>query len=177
MSGIRARVALLVSAAVLAAPVLAGCQSEPEPEFVEPSPSAPVTVSASPSESAAPVPTTPVQAVRAWVKARNQALQDGDTSTLRRLSEPGCASCSEHIEPIERVYASGGSFDTNGWRVSSAKVASERGDTAEVDVAMVMAGGRTIPERGADPVTYDEAKRIMLFRVTNSLIAFIGYRS
>ena len=83
---IRTRWAL---ATLLAACLLAACSDDdPEPDIADPTPSATAsssaaTVSPSPSESATPV-LGPEETVQAWVDARNAALQDGDTTEVRR---------------------------------------------------------------------------------------------
>lgn len=165
---------------------LVACDDEPTPDIPDPTPSSTspsVTDSVSPTTpTETPAALTPEETVRAWVAARNQALQDGDTTALRLLSQDPCETCEEHIRPIEDVFAAGGSFDTPGWAVDSAKVDGSEGDETRVNAAVTMAAGSTIQEAGAEPVTYPEDKRIMVFRLRPSdsgslLVSFIGYIS
>src|SRR4051794_34881946 len=98
---IRTRWAL---ATLLAVCLLGACSDDdPKPDIADPTPSATessssASVSTSPSESASPA-LGPEETVRAWVEARNSALQDGDTSDVRALSATGCGSCDQHIAP------------------------------------------------------------------------------
>lgn len=150
--------------------------SDPEPR-VAPSPSSSTSTTASPSP---PQPADqPVELVRRWIRAQNVALDTGNTTGLRSLADPSCKGCNDFVEPIERVYASGGSFDTAGWTVDSAKQASPTGGQPIVNAAVTISGGRTVPSKGADPVIYGEQKRIMQFRLVlvdgALLVGFVGF--
>ena len=178
---IRTRWAL---ATLLATCLLGACSDDdPEPDIADPtasSSSSPATVSPSPTVTSQPA-LGPDDTVRAWVDARNAALQDGDTSDVRAFSAPGCGTCDQHIAPIEGVYESGGAFDTPGWTIDRLKVVEQSNNKAKVDVAMTMAAGQTVQQAGATPVTYPEDHRLMFFRLAQQdagwRISFVGYYS
>jgi hypothetical protein len=109
---------------------------------------------------------SPEETVRAWVDARNQALQDGDTTAVRALSAAECRSCEELISPIEEVYAAGGSFDTSGWNVAGARQTSQ--DPIKVATGIDVAAGSTIPEAGAEPVGYEAEKHAVRFELVQA---------
>jgi len=116
-----------------------------------------------------------------WVTSRNEALKSGETEQLRSLTDLSCASCLSLITSIEEVYAAGGSYDTDGWTVKSAKARDPDGPRRAVDAAVVFAGGTTIDEAGADPVTYEAENHIMVFKLhfvgAQPLIDFVGFVS
>ena len=107
---IRTRWAL---ATLLATCLLGACSDDdPDPDIADPTPTASsfsATVTPSPTVSATPA-LGPEETVRAWVEARNAALQDGDTSEVRALSATGCGTCDQHIAPIEGRLRSGRSI-------------------------------------------------------------------
>ena len=78
---LRALVAVLLLSAAL------GCEDEPTPNIPDPTPSSsapsPTETESSPTTSPTPEALTPEETVRAWVDARNQALQNGDTAAVR----------------------------------------------------------------------------------------------
>ena len=123
---------------------------------------APPRPSPAPRTSPTPEALTPEETVRAWVDARNLALQDGDTGPVRALSSAECRSCDELIKPIEQTYAAGGEFNTTGWSIAGIEQVSSEpiSMTAGIDIA----GGFTIPEAGAPPVEYapERASRFAL---------------
>jgi hypothetical protein len=174
---------VLVAGLVL---VLAGCsEGDPEPRMAPtesvastPSTSAPTV---SPSVDPTVDPLSPEETVRAWVKARNAALQDGDTDAVRALSSSSCESCFGLIEPIEEIYSSGGNFETKGWRVAAAKERGVKSYRANVDTALVFAGGRTVSEAGAPPVRYGPEKHIVVFKLVRLeagwRVQFLGFLS
>jgi hypothetical protein len=171
--------AVIAAAAVLAA--LAACEDEPTPDIPDPTPSSasPSPSESSPTSSPTPEVLTPEETVRAWVDARNQALQDGDTSHVRALTDPDCQACLGLITSIEEVYEAGGRYETKGWRIKSLRVSgSER---PKVDTAMVIAGGTTINAAGEAPVTYPPDRRILVFRLHEDgegfLVDFVGFLS
>lgn len=172
-------------ATLLAGCLSAGCSDDdPEPNIdSEPTPSATsssATLSASPTVSPTAV-LGPEETVRAWVQARNLALQDGDTAAVRKLSAADCQTCDQHIRPIETVYAAGGQFQTPGWTVDRLKLLNAADSQAKVDVAMTMAAGETRQESGGEPTPYPEDHRLMFFRLGAEAgswrITFIGYYS
>lgn len=145
-------------AAVLLVLVLAlgACTADSDPPPDTPASS---SAPASPSTSAAGDPT---DAFRAWVRARNRALEAGDISTVEALSSDRCRTCQNSIDPIQQVYAEGGHFDTDGWVVDSATVKRQSGQKARISAAITYADGETIPSAGADPVTYGTERHIVL---------------
>lgn len=168
----RAR-ALLAAVPVLAL-VLGGCSGDREPKF-EPTPSA--SASSSTAESSAPADA--VDAVKAWVEAQNTGLKTGDLSSAERLAAPGCEGCSDFTSSIQQVYSRGGHFETSGWRVLNARARNTDGDPVRVDVAVEIAGGRTVPKAGARPIAFEPDHRIMRFEVTkvsdHYAISFVGF--
>lgn len=177
------RLRALVVVALLCA--LAACDDEPTPDLPDPPPSSaspsPTESESSPTTSPTPQALGPEQTVRAWVKARNQALQDGDTSVAEALSAANCETCDNSLGPIRQVYADGGHYETEGWRVPSAKAVDVSSDAARVTAGLVYEPGATVPEAGADPVTYELERHIAEFRLVRVdgqwLISFIGYLS
>ncbi|WP_160009381.1 hypothetical protein [Nocardioides sp. AX2bis] len=163
-----ARHRLVGTAGAVAALLLgaAACGGDPEPRFAPPtdqaSPSASPT--APPSESAAPERLTREETVRAWVDARNAALQDGDTSAMSALSTADCRGCENFELGIEDVFSAGGSYDTPGWEVREVlPVASE-----VIDVRVDSAAGTTVNEAGSDPVSYPASTRDLRFTLTEA---------
>ena len=67
-----------------------GCEDEPTPNIPDPAPTSsapsPSETESSPTSSPTAEVLTPEETVRAWVDARNQALQNGDTRAVRALS-------------------------------------------------------------------------------------------
>jgi hypothetical protein len=170
-----------VVVALLLLPAL-GCEDEPTPDLPDPTPS---SSAPSPSETeSSPTPTpaalTPEETVRAWVEARNQALQDGDTDRVRALTDPACEGCMGLITSIEEVYAAGGEYRTKGWRIKSIK-AKGGPSRPTVDTAMVIAGGSTINAAGEAPVPYPTDRRIIVFKLHGYegalVIDFVGFLS
>ncbi len=171
-----------VAGALLVVCALGACSQEPVPKFDDPPTRTPTSETPTPTPSpSATSQLDPEETVRAWVKARNQALRTGDTSAVRALSDPQCRTCTDLLTPIEKVYANGGYFHTDGWKVVSSRLKSQAGRKAEVPIAVVYAAGSTVPEAGADPVRYDEVRRIATFRLLRGegswRVSFIGFLS
>ena len=175
----------LAVAALLAAGLAGACSDDdPKPDIADPTPSVSSTAPTEASTSPTTEPTQsadPVATVEAWVDARNEALATGDTARLRSATDPKCKSCMSLITSIEDVYEAGGSYDTQGWDVKSAKARQDAGTRPVVDAALVFAGGTTIDESGADPVEYGPENHIMLFKMHEEggqfLIDFVGFVS
>jgi hypothetical protein len=169
----RPAIALAVSALVLG-----GCSGDPEPKFGPPESS---SASAASSSSPRPSPPNPVATVRAWVAARNAALDSGETGPVEKLSAPDCRTCSGLVDPIKRIYAAGGHFDTAGWRVDKAKQRDTSASTIVVDTAISIAGGTTVTEAGAKPNRYPSEKHIVVFKLAQDsrawAITFVGFLS
>lgn len=159
-----ARLRALVVALLVCA--LVACEDEPTPDIPDPTPSSsapsPTESETSPSPSP-PEALTPEQTVRAWVKARNQALQDGDTTAVEALGSTTCESCDFAIQPIKDVYGAGGHFETEGWTLSGVTLVKETKRKAVVDAGLTYEAGRTIPEAGASPVSYEIERHIVEF--------------
>lgn len=162
------RAGLLV-VSVLLALVVSGCDGgDPEPEFsdevsLSPSGSSSPTTSPSPSKTATPL--TPVQTVRAWVKARNVTVQTGDTTEVYALSAADCDTCRDSVEPVADVHDSGGRYDTHGWRVVKAVKDLDFRSNRSVIAALIYTAGRTWPSEGAEPVEYGVEKRLAMFEL------------
>jgi hypothetical protein len=162
---------------LVSALLVSGCSDEPVPKVAPPS--------ASPSASSTPASSepklNPVETVRAWVDAQNEAMLTGDTGDMRDLSAPDCKSCDWSAEPIEKVFAAGGYFHTKGWLINAAKLANADGRHAKVNAAVTVRGGSTLNAKGEDPVVYAADKRIVVFKLTRSdeqwAISFIGFLS
>jgi hypothetical protein len=162
---IRTRWALVT---LVATCLLGACSDDdPEPDIADPTPSvssSSVVVSPSPTTEP-PTEPDPEETVRAWIAARNQALQDGDTSAVDALSASDCRSCEELNKVIRQIYAAGGAFHTPGWTVVAAKE-KPGSKPVQVDTALTFAAGQTTPSAGADPVSYDEEKHIVTFKLS-----------
>jgi hypothetical protein len=173
--------------ATLVAVCLVGACSDddPEPKIADPTPSASessssASVSTSPTESASPA-LGPEETVRAWVDARNAALQDGDTEKVEALGSLKCRTCEDSLQPIRDVYAHGGHFETTGWSVLAAKVDSQTDSSAKVSTGIEYAAGQTFPDADSEPVQYDSEKHVVQFRLVLEggqwRLSFIGYLS
>jgi len=174
----RAR-ATLTALTLIPTLLVAGCSDDdPKPKFDPPSSEA---SSGSPSPTATTNALGPVGTVRAWVDARNTALVTGDVSRVEALSADGCTTCQDSLDPIRQVHADGGSFDTDGWEVVSARLKSRSGDKARVTAAINYAPGTTIPKEGASPISYGLERHIVvldLARVQDQWqVRFLGYLS
>lgn len=170
---------------VLAATLVSCSDDDPEPKIGDPTPSAPSTSATVPETvSGSPSVTPgvgPEETVRAWVDARNVALQDGDTSVVSALGATSCGTCEDSLQPIREVYANGGHFETTGWKVLAAKVDEQTETKAKVSAGVEYAAGRTFPNADADPVSYDSEKHVLVFRLELDegtwRVSFIGYLS
>lgn len=162
----RTRVAAI---ATLLALTTAACGDDPEPNFAPPEPSpSPSEVQTSEPPSEPPKALSPEDTVRAWVDARNRALNTGDVGEVRQLSAASCSSCDDLINSIVEVYSNGGDFDTKGWRVIRSRVVSQETTSAEVSAGLALAGGQTISEVGAEPVAYPPEKEIATFQLSRA---------
>ena len=161
----RTRLAALALALGLAC---ASCSDDPEPKFSPPESTSPApTETETTSEPPEPEPLDPEETVRAWVKARNVTVRTGDADAVYGLSTRSCESCSNSIEPVREVYAKGGRLETFGWRVKSVERRPDFASTGNVAAAIVFAAGRTFPTEGAEPIAYEQEKRILVFRLAH----------
>jgi len=160
--------ALALMLALMLALACAACNDDdPEPRFGPPESTSPAPTETE-TTSEPPDALDPQGTVVAWVEARNTALATGNVTQLQALSAPGCSSCKDQIEPIQQVHEAGGHFETKGWHVKKSRVDSLSRSRASVSTALVLAGGRTVPEAGADPVEYAQEKRIAIFELSNT---------
>jgi hypothetical protein len=172
--------AVLTAVALLSALALSGCtDDDPEPKFAPPSSEAPTSPSSASTSAAAAL--SPEDTVRAWVEARNDALSSGDVGSVQALSVAECTTCEDSLDPIRQVHEDGGSFQTAGWRVVSARLKSQKGSTARVTAAITYAAGTTIPRAGAAPVSYELERHIVVVDLTRVddewRVRFFGYLS
>ena len=178
---IRTRWAL---ATLLATCLLGACSDDdPEPDIADPTASASsssATVSPSPTVSATTA-MGPEDTVRAWVAARNAALQDGNTDEVEALASASCRTCEDSLQPIRDIYGNGGHFETTGWRVLAAKVDAQSAAKAKVSTGIEYAAGQTFQDAASEPVTYGSEKHVVEFRLVMEsgrwLLEFIGYLS
>jgi hypothetical protein len=173
----RSRMAIAIG---LIVPLLAlsGCSDDAKPKIARPSDSSSPTGRRSPSGTPS---IGPEATVRAWIVARNAALDNGDVRAVKELSASDCTTCSGLIDPIKKIYAAGGHFDTDGWRVVKAKQRDAKGLKTIVDTAISIAGGITVTEAGGKPHKYPAEKHIVVFRLTRDVgdwaIRFVGFLS
>lgn len=156
---------------------LAACtDDDPEPAPPLPTTEAPT----SPSATTA-APDDPEETVRAWVEAQNQSMTNGDTTEVRSLSSADCKSCDGLINPIERVFAAGGHFETAGWKVNRLKETESTSRRSTVKAAITISGGQTYESANADPVVYESERAIVEFKLAavegEWRVSFIGFVS
>ena len=171
-------------AALLTACLLGGCSDDdPEPNIDSdptPSPTASESVSTSPTVTPA-ASLSPQETVAAWIAAENEALRTGTTQGLRELTAQGCNGCDNFSEPIEKVYAAGGSYTGGDWTLVNSHIESSSASQAKLSAAVQIAAGSTVPESGADPVRYEAQNHLMTFELVQedggwrfSVVAFIS---
>lgn len=158
---------------------VSGCTDEPEPRFADPTsgPSSPATSSRPPtSEPTSTEPTNnapdpsqaPETVVRAWVKARNEVVQGGEVATLNSLSTSDCETCQSSVAPVLEVYANGGRYETDGWRIEAIERDPGFRSNSQLVVALVYDAGRTFESRGAEPVSYSEENHLAVFTMAKT---------
>ena len=172
---------------LVAALTLSACSDDsPEPRFEPESSSAAATETPSSpttetSETEA-VGRTPLATVREWVKAYNSTLRTGDAAEARSLTSR-CKPCDWQVDPVVEVHEKGGEFNGATWKIAAAEVTDRVTDDARavVTAGIRVAGGTTIPERGAEPVSYDEKRYIVEFELRDKddrwLLTSITYLS
>jgi hypothetical protein len=171
------RLPVLVAGLVL---VLAGCSGDdPEPKMAPTESVASTPSTSAPTVSPSVDPLSPEETVRAWVKAQNEALSSGDTSAARDLSATPCEACDGMLDPIDRVYAAGGHFETRGWKIDRLKLARTEKRRSVVNTAITIAGGRTVNAAGEPPVIYEVERSIVRFKLIRVddqwFVSFIGF--
>ena len=103
------RNAIAVIAALLA---LIACSADAEPE-TEPAPTAASPPPLKPTTTAhAALPSTPEDAIRAWVEASDLMQATGETSVFLSLSTDDCEPCLATAQRIVDIYEAGGSAES-----------------------------------------------------------------
>lgn len=159
---------LLALVALTLALVAGACDDEPEPNIADPTTEATSEPTSAPPTSeptSEPIQLGPVETVRAWIAGQNDALINGSFTKVDALSLASCNVCADFLQPMRDIYADGGRFETKPWRISSIKAGANGRPPNEVSVAVVIPGGKTYPSSGAEPVSYETEKRILIFRV------------
>jgi hypothetical protein len=168
----------VIAAVALLLGVTACSGDDPEP-IIAPTPSS--SAPSDPSTSPVSAALGPEETFKAWVDAYNQALETGDTSAVEALSTTSCRTCRNAITPVERVYADGGHFDTDGWIIVASRVKSRSGDVASLSAGIKYAAGETVPRAGAEPVVYAVERHIVVVDLVEDdgrwRVQFIGYLS
>ena len=148
--------------------MLAGCDANPKPA---PLPTEGVT--STPASTLPTPPTMPAQAqgtskaaakafVRHYFVAINYASSTGESAYLRELSDPECASCAAIAGNIADIYASGGSIQSDGWRIRSiTAVPLQDARTPVFDVGVFMTPETVVAEAGAPSKGFDGGKQPM----------------
>lgn len=130
-----------VAAVCLGVLVVGGCaDDEPVPRTSPPSQT---------PTSASPSPTTPtrepwerktgagaVAFAKHWMETFSAAMNSGDTSSLERLNAQTCATCTGVVDRIDSIYAAGGSYRSQGWRVQQADAEVSSGVSATVAMSV-----------------------------------------
>ncbi len=165
---------------------LTACDDEPTPEIPDPTPS---SSSPAPTESVSPteatstpaVALTPEETVRAWVNAENRAIRTGDTSVQRALAASDCVGCANFVEPIEKVFESGGSYVGGEWQLVSTNINEESDQTVKLSAAVRIAAGSLIETDGAEPIDFESASHLLRMELREeggrwlfTVIAFIS---
>ena len=154
-------------AAALTGLVLTGCSGSGDPE-VE-STFTPSTTSRSSSAAPTAEPTEPAlgpeETVRAWVDAWNQLLANGRREAIDELNATECPTCTDLLDPIFGVYRQGGSIQTDGWSVVSARLKSESKSSSTVIAGVRYSSGVTFEREGAPGQPFAEESHLMTFRL------------
>lgn len=140
-------------AAAVAVPLLVvgGCADDPKPKVAPPSQT---PTSASPTATPTPEPwekktnAGAVAFAKHWIDVFNEAQGSGETNALRALSEPNCGSCDNFATYLEDVYAEGGRFVSDGWRVEETAQTVRLQDSAMPRVALRIKQSPEIVHRG-----------------------------
>lgn len=167
--------------------LLAGCSGEDARPRMAPTPAPSPSPTVSPPPSVSPTPTQapevlgPEETVRAWIAARNEALQSGDTSSARQFQASDCSSCEPFLNSIEETFAAGGRFIRGGWAVDAATERNPGSPEVHVDVAITIRNGSRIPASEGEPIPFEEQREILRFVVEwqegVAVISFIGFLS
>lgn len=170
---------LLLGAAALAL-VLAGCGGDPEST---PSPEVTLTTPVDASPSASPAPTLPAAAqantkagaiafVKHYVGVQNSASSSGKTDELKSLTLGSCEECAAIAQLIDRIHASAGRIEGEGWHVLSAAPASVNNpadDMTYIDVGLRVSQQTILESPGATPSTFaGNPRRPMTFALVRS---------
>jgi hypothetical protein len=111
-----------------AAPTLPAITESPSPS-PEPDAVPPQATEATPEGAA--------EFVRYWFDSLNQAAQDGDTETLKAVSDPACETCSRFISSIENLYGPGGRIEGGQFNVTAVEAQSVPAEAREAKALVV----------------------------------------
>ena len=162
MAGLAVGVTLLV----------AGCTDGSSPK---PSPLPSASVSSSSGAPAPSAPAMPAEAkgtsaasakafVRYYIGAVNFALETGDVSEVRQLSDAGCSSCSAVADSVSAVYENGDRLTGKGWEVKGVSpVANQPRLRPVIQVAVLINPQTKISGSNAKPEHRPGGHKLMVF--------------
>jgi hypothetical protein len=115
--------------------LMGGCNGgEAAPAPTESVSKAPPSSSASTAPAQSSIPPEARQMTRAGASAFavyffeefSRAMQTGDVAAWRSVFLPSCTTCTRFANDIERVYRSGFTYRTQGWRVTNLDITDSR---------------------------------------------------
>jgi hypothetical protein len=165
--------AVSAALALVGVSALTGCTSDAQPSpMPTPAPSASSSSTPSPTPPSLPAEasgTSPAAAkafVRHWIAAMNYAGKTGDVDPLRTASSSACVACQAVIKSIAAVYAAGGHYEGDGWRIDTAKYQPLQPRRRPVlAVGVTIARQEVVERRGAEPQRFEGGKRSVTFRL------------
>lgn len=125
-----------LAAAVIAALALsltACSEDDPEPKIAPSESTSPSTPATSPTDPPAKEPwekntrAGAVAFVKHWFTVFSDAMDDGDVAELRAISAANCVTCVNFADRLEAIYANGGFYKSEGWRVLRTSPGSTEG--------------------------------------------------
>lgn len=127
------------------------CSSEEEPEPLPPvaAPSASPTPPAIPSEAVPDTPQGAAAFARFYLELLNQAFAEGDATTVRALSDPGCGTCMNLIGAIEEKPSLGERVEGGDYEVVFAEAPPVEAGDVIVDVRYSLTEVRVYGPDGA----------------------------
>ncbi|MDN5744638.1 MAG: hypothetical protein L0H31_05895 [Nocardioidaceae bacterium] len=123
----------------------------------------------------------PVQVVKAWYRALNQLIKDGDATDARALITAECWTCEEQIDPIAKTFTDGGTYRLKGpgWDLKRVSTKTKRQRFAVINAAYAGAPGKLVPSKGANPIAFEAEHSVVEVRLVKQprgwRIKFIGY--
>jgi hypothetical protein len=119
----------VIATAVVLLGVSACSGDDPEPKVAPPESSSPSAPSTSPVAGST-APTMPAEAlgtgataarafISHWIATLNYAIESGDTSALRSISDDSCKACDRIAKTIDGIYSHGGSMVGGTWSPKS----------------------------------------------------------